>query len=83
MVRIRATITIEQQAIFAETVIVRAGRGCSDREWHLRQYLGFEDALRSNKRHSPAFKFETLFQQASREYFAVRFGLLRQPIKGG
>ena len=82
MVRIGTTITIEQKAIFTETVIVWTGGSGSDRERHFRQYLGLEDALRSNKGYAFPFEFEALFQQGSGQNFAMHFGLFGKPIKG-
>ena len=86
VLRVRAPITVTEEAVSPEVVVVGPSLALDhrlghDAERHLGQDCGLEDPLRPQERHALAFELESARQRREREHLAVKRRLLAQELE--
>ena len=83
VVRVRTTVSVPQQVVGTEGVVIRpVGRG-RDGERRAGQHLRLEDALRRDQRYAAAAQHEPLGEQGPRQHVAEGVDLRSEPLEGG
>ena len=77
-----AAISILQEIVRTERVVIRSIRNSGDGQRRFRQDPGLEDALRRDERHAPAVQHEPTRKQRSRQHVAHAVDLGSQPLEG-
>ena len=83
MIGVRTAVSIAQQVVGTECVVIRPIGSGRDGERGVGQHPRLEDALRPEERHADLVQDESFGEQGPRQHVAVAFDLRPEPFEGG
>ena len=82
VIRVRAAVSVAQEVVRTEGVVVRSTGGGRDGERRAGQHARLEDALRSDERHAGSVQREPAGEQRPRQDVTVAVDLRLDPLEG-